>query len=57
MLVKGCKVSVLQDEYVVGGLMDSGDLVNKYCIMCLEFARRVDLKCSHQNGKRGGRGS
>lgn len=32
--------------------MDSGDLVNKYCIMCLEFARRVDLKCSHQNGKR-----
>lgn len=23
-------------------------IVNTYCIVCLKFAKRVDLKCSHQ---------
>ena len=46
MSVKGCKVSNMQNECVLGSHVQLGD-----CIMYVKFAERVNPKCSQHTQK------
>ena len=51
-LVKGQKLPVIR-QIRFGDLISSKvTTVNNICIICLEVAKRVDLKCSHHRKKK-----
>ena len=49
--VKGCKVSNMQNECVLGSHVQLGDCSEQYCIMYVKFAERVNPKCSQHTQK------
>lgn len=55
-LVEGYRVSAVQDEWVVESWCTARWLRRQYCRVCLTFAKRVVLGCSHLSYKKKERG-